>query len=89
MIFQFIPTAEASIDTLMKKINTVIIDPLIILLFSLAIVYFVYGLARYLLSPSDEEIRKSSKSHMLWGLIGMIIMISVFGIMNFIIKTLS
>lgn len=89
MIFQFIPRAEASIDTLMSKINKVLIDPLIILLFSLAVVYFIYGLARYLLSPGDEEIRKSSKSHMLWGIVGMVIMVSVFGIMNLIIKTLS
>lgn len=83
------PTAEASVVTLMKSVNRVIINPLIILLFALAVVYFVYGLVRYLLSPDNEEIRKSSKSHMLWGIIGMFIMVSVFGIMSLILNTVG
>ena len=89
MNLEIIPTAEASVVTLMKSIDRVIINPLIILLFALAVVYFVYGLARYLLSPDNEEIRKSSKSHMLWGIIGMFIMVSVFGIMTLILNTLG
>lgn len=87
MNFDIIPKAEASVVTLMKSINRVIINPLIILLFALAVVYFIYGLARYLLSPDNEEVRKSSKSHMLWGIIGMFIMISVFGILSLIMNT--
>ena len=89
MISEIIPTAEASVVTLMRGVNRVIINPLIILLFVLAVVYFVYGLVRYLLYPDNEEIRKSSKSHMLWGIIGMFIMVSVFGIMSLIINTLG
>lgn len=89
MILEFIPKAEASIETLMKGINRVIINPLIIFLFALAMVYFLYGVARYLLSPDNEEIRKASKSHMLWGIIGMFIMVSVFGIMTLILNSLG
>lgn len=87
MILQIIPTAEASIVTLMGSVNRVIINPLIVLLFALATVYFLYGIAQYLLNPDSEEIRKSSKSHMLWGIIGMFIMVSVFGIMSLILNT--
>ena len=85
----FIPVAEASVRTLMNSISTVIIDPLIGLLFSLAVVYFIYGLAQYLLNPESEEVRKSSKTHMLWGIIGIFIMVSVYGIIDIIINTLS
>lgn len=88
-MFQIIPVAEASITTLMKSVNRVIINPLIILLFALAVVYFVYGLVKYLLSPDNEEVRKSSKQHMLWGIIGMFIMVAVFGIMGLILNTLE
>ena len=87
MIFQITPVAEATISTLMNSINKVIINPLIILLFALAIVYFMYGVAKYLLSPDNEEIRKTSKQQMLWGVFGMFIMLAVFGIMNIIIST--
>jgi len=89
MSFQIIPTAEASIVTLMGSINKVIINPLIYFLFALALVYFLYGLMKYLLSPDNEELRSSSKSHMLWGIFGMFIMIAVFGIMNLILKTVG
>jgi uncharacterized membrane protein YdjX (TVP38/TMEM64 family) len=89
MNFEIIPRAEASVQTLMNSISRVILNPLIVLLFALAIVYFVYGLAQYLLSPDNEEIRKTSKSHMLWGIIGMFIMVSVFGIINLIMNTLG
>lgn len=89
MNFLFIPVAEASIQTLMGSINKVIINPLIYLLFAVAIAYFIYGLAKYLLSPDNEELRTSSKQHMLWGIFGMFIMIAVFGIMNLILGTLG
>lgn len=89
MIFQFIPVAEASVQTLMKSINKVIINPLIIFVFALAVVYFVYGLVKYLLSPDDTKIREDSKRHMLWGVIGMFIMVATFAIMNLILNTLQ
>lgn len=88
-MFQIIPIAEANVASLMESVNRVIINPLIILLFSLAVVYFVYGLVKYLLSPDNEEVRKTSKSHMLWAVVGMFIMIAVFGIMNIILKTIG
>jgi hypothetical protein len=84
-----VPVAEASIQSLMNSISKVIIDPLIVLLFSIAVVYFIYGLAQYLLSPDNEEVRKASKAHMLWGVIGMFIMVGAYGIINIIINTIS
>lgn len=85
----FIPVAEASVATLMKSINRVVINPLILFLFAVAMVYFLYGLAQYFLNPNSEEIRKSSKSHMLWGIIGLFIMVAVFGIMRLILGTVG
>jgi len=89
MYLEIIPIAEASVVTLMKSINKVVINPIIALLFALALVYFLYSVAQYFLHPDSEEVRKSSKSQMLWGVIGMFIMVSVFGIMNLILNTLD
>ena len=89
MHFQVIPVAEASVTSLMNSIDKVIINPIIIFLFALAMVYFLYGLAQYLLSPDNEEVRKTSKSHMIWGLVGLFIMVAVFGIMKLILNTLG
>jgi len=87
MDFQIIPSAEASVTTLMRSIDKVILNPIIVLLFALAVVFFIYGLASYLLSPDNEEKRKTSKDHMMWGIFGMFIMVSVFGIMRLLLKT--
>jgi predicted PurR-regulated permease PerM len=89
MNFQIIPIAEANIETLMASVNRVIINPLIVLLFALAVVYFLYGLTKYLLAPDNEEMRKTNKQHMLWGIFGMFIMIAVFGILNLLLKTIG
>ena len=87
--FEIIPVAEASITTLMKSIDKVIINPIIFFLFALAMVYFIYGLAKYLLSPDNEEVRKTSKDQMIWGVVGLFVMVAVFGIMQIITTTLG
>ena len=89
MSFHIIPIAEASIKTLANSITDVLINPLIIFLFALALVLFLIGVMRYLFNPDNEETRRSSKQHMIWGIIGMFIMISVFGIMNLILNTIG
>jgi hypothetical protein len=89
MHFEIIPTAEASVVTLMKSIDRVIINPLIFFLFALAMVYFLYGVAQYLIAQDNEEVRETSKSHMVWGLLGLFVMVAVFGIQNLILSSLG
>lgn len=88
-MLNIIPTAEASVVTLVQSINKVIINPIIILLFVLATALFMYGLIRYLISSDNTEVQKETKQHMIWGIFGMFIMISVFGILNIILNTLG
>lgn len=89
MFIDFIPKAEASVTSLVKAINKVVINPIIVLIFAVSLVYFVYGLVQYLVNPDNEEIRKSSKNRMLYGIIGLFIMTAVFGIMNIILNTIG
>ena len=89
MNFDIIPKAEASVESFINTINKVVINPIIYFLFSLGTILFLFGIIRFFLNPTDETIRKESKNHMVWGLIGMFIMFSVFGIMNLIVKTIG
>jgi uncharacterized membrane protein YidH (DUF202 family) len=91
MFLDLILKVEASegVDSLLNAVNKVVINPIIIFIFSLGVVLFLFGIVKYLLNPSDENIVKESKNHMLWGLLGMLIMVSVFGIMNLIIKSIG
>ncbi len=74
---------------IISKINQNIINPIIIIMFAVAMVYFVYGILEYLVkSKSDPAAIKAGAKHMGWGLFGMFVMVSVFGFLQFIINTL-
>jgi uncharacterized membrane protein YidH (DUF202 family) len=74
---------------LLRKFNELILNPIIILLFALAVLIFLYGVFKYVRKSDSEDERETGRRHMIWGVIGMFIMISVFGIMNIIINTVG
>lgn len=81
--------AYASLDSFIFKVDALIVNPLIKLLFALATVYFLYGVFEFLANQNNEEKKTSGKTHMLYGIIGLTIMIGVFAIMNILLRTLA
>ena len=79
----------ASVLAFVGKINTLILNPIIALLFGLATCYFIYGVLQYIWNPDNEEARAQGSRSMMWGIVGMFIMVSVFGIMRAIISTIG
>ena len=79
--------AGNDINQLVLKINKFVVNPFIALLFAIALAYFLFGLVVFLANTDNEEKRKEGKQQILWGIIGMFIMIAVFGIMQIIIGT--
>jgi uncharacterized membrane protein YidH (DUF202 family) len=78
-----------NIDQFIANVNKLIINPLIILLFALAVVYFLYGVFEFISNQENEEKRSKGKSHMIWGIIGITIMMGVFTIIHIILNTLN
>lgn len=81
--------AYASLDTFLANVNETIINPLIELLFALALVYFLWGVFEFMANQSNEEKKTLGKSHMMWGVIGLVIMLGVWGILGFITETIG
>lgn len=79
----------AYVLNLIGKINTQILNPIIAIMFALATVYFVWGVAQYIWNPESDEAREKGRSVMIYGIIGMTIMMSVFAIMRFIISSIG
>ena len=73
----------------MASVNRIIINPIIVFLFGLAVVYFLYGVFQFVAGGESEEAKTKGKSHMIWGIIGMVIMMGVFTILNMIINTFN
>ncbi|MCA9351999.1 hypothetical protein KC866_01215 [Patescibacteria group bacterium] len=69
---------------LMERINDNVINPIIIILFAAAFVLFTVGLYNLFGNQDNTDAMEKGKRHMVWGVVGMAIMISVFGIMRFI-----
>ncbi len=76
-----------SISEFLARIAEIILNPLIVFGFAVAILFFFWGIFSFVASGDDPSAREKGKSHMKWGIIGMIIMVSVFGIINIILNT--
>ncbi|HCI04442.1 TPA: hypothetical protein DEW47_00465 [Patescibacteria group bacterium] len=76
---------SSSAVNFVDKIKVYILNPIIGFMFAVAIVVFIYGIVEYMLGGDNEDRRKDGAKHMTWGVIGIFVMISVFGIMNVII----
>lgn len=81
--------AASEADALISKINQTIINPFIGLMIGVAVIFFLYGVVEFIAGADNEEKRSQGKAHMIWGIIGLFIMVAVFGIINVIIKTLD
>jgi hypothetical protein len=83
------PPIPPSVKAFVGKISTEILNPLIALMFAVALMYFFYGIAAYIWNPDNEDAREKGRIGMLWGIVGMFVMVSVFGIMWFIIRSIG
>lgn len=66
-----------------------IIDPLILIVFSAGFFLFLWGLVNFLWNIDEGGENTAGKQHMIWGIVGMVIMVSVYGIISMIDNTLQ
>lgn len=71
-----------AVDNLLGNIAKQIVNPLIGLMIAVAVVFFIYGVVEFISAANNEEARTKGRQHMVWGVIGLFIMVSVWGIMN-------
>lgn len=76
-----------SIADFLGVIARVILNPLIIFGFAVALLFFFWGIFEFMTSTAEVAGRDKGKKNIVWGIIGMFIMISVFGIINLILNT--
>ena len=67
-----------------ETIRTEIANPILKFILAVAVIYFLYGVAQFIINREDSSKAGEGKQHMLWGLIGLAIIISVFGVVNLI-----
>ena len=81
----------AAFTTLQGMINQVktIVNTLIPIVFALGVLAFFWGLVLYIFSQGNEEKKKDGKGIMLWALVALFVMASVWGIIALAQRTLN
>ena len=64
------------------KFNEVILYPLIMLLIAVAILVFMYGNFQYIANSENSTAREDGRKHIMWGIIGLLIMLTAFAILS-------
>lgn len=82
----FQPAAVANVDALLGAFGGWI-STIGTLLIGVAVVVFFWGIVKYVISGGDEEKRKQSRGVIVYGIIGLFVMVAIWGIIYFIGST--
>jgi hypothetical protein len=68
-------------QSFMDRINEVILYPLITLLLAVALLIFLWGAFQFVLGANNPSAREAGQKHILYGIIGMVVMVSAYAIL--------
>ncbi len=67
-----------------EQVMSEILSPLYGLVVGVAVVYFLYGAVMFIVELRNPEKKNNGKQHLLWGLVGLFIILSVGGLLKFL-----
>lgn len=66
-------------------INTVVVP----LIFAFAFAAFIWGVVSYFFLHGDEKSRGDGRQFIFWGILGMVVLLSVWGLVRLLLSTLG
>ena len=86
-----IPLLALAATTLQDVIENIkdVLETLIPLLMIVATVVFLWGVIRFITAGGDEDKIREGRSLIIWGLIGLFVMVAVWGIVEILGQTLG
>lgn len=75
-----------TVTDLLGKIATLILNPLIVLGFVVATAFLFYGIVEMIWKSDSSDLDKT-RNNVKWGIIGLFIMFSVYGILRLALAT--
>lgn len=90
LIVAFVPAIvmAADIGSIVEDIGEIvkIIIPILMLV---AFMVFLWGVVKFIFAGGDEEKRKTAKHYIVYGLIGLFVMVAVWGIIEVVLNTFT
>lgn len=69
-------------EQVLSNVVTEVFSPLYQLVVGISILYFLYGVMMYVIDLNNPEKKTDGRSHLLWGTIGLFMILSVGGILE-------
>ncbi|MDQ5889727.1 MAG: hypothetical protein QG609_220 [Patescibacteria group bacterium] len=79
--------ATGNFQQLISCVTSTILNPMVGLLIGVALVVFLWGIVKYISSGADSTKRKEGAALVFYGVIGLFVMISVWGLVSFLTNT--
>jgi hypothetical protein len=76
-----------TVEHFFNNVTSLILNPLILLLFAIALLIFFWGLVQFINSETADNKREEGKQKLIWGVVGLFVMFSAYGIIHFILDT--
>lgn len=77
-----------NIETLLRSVGR-LVDLALPIVVGIALLGFFWGLAQYVFAAGDEGKQAEAKSHMIWGVVALFVMVSVWGLVRFVGESLN
>ena len=84
----FAQTGTSLVGNTVAQVSAIVAQ-LVPLLVSIAVLLFLWGIVKFIAKIGDEEGRKAGKSLMIWGMVGLFVMISFWGIIGYVQQSLG
>lgn len=72
-----------------SAINDAILYPLISLMIGVALIVFMYGAFEFVRGADNDSEREKGKQHLLWGTVGLLVMVSAMAILSIAANTFN
>lgn len=83
----FCPLTIQSLADFLNFFTCLISKSVIPLLIAVALVLFIWGVLKFILNADDSAKREEGRLFIVWGLIGLFVMVSIWGIVNILNST--
>jgi hypothetical protein len=84
------PSGTPPFQYFVEYVNCTISDSIIPFLFAVALAVFVWGVVKFFIINADEEAKRTQgKQFMIWGIIAIVVMLSVWGLVGILGNTLG
>jgi len=80
------PAVQATTIGLMLCKVSELLNVVVPILLALGVIYFVWGVVSYVIA-SDEEAKKSGRNRIIYGIIGLAVIVAVWGLVGILLRT--